>query len=102
MTTITSIKNDIIDGRFTEDELFSLNKLVVAEIKEARNRASRRAIQQLQPGNLAKVTGRLRGDAYYGEVGVVTKVNRTRVQMRFEGNPRLVNIPANVLEPVDE
>jgi uncharacterized small protein (DUF1192 family) len=102
VSDITSIKDSIVDGRFSEEELLDLNHFVVSELKEARARAARRNIHRLKAGGRAKIVGKLRGDAYFGRVGKVVEVKRTRVVMQFEGDLGTVTIPASVLAPADE
>lgn len=94
---LIELKQAVIEADLTEEELLDLNTAVIAELKEVRRRASRRAIVTLQPGDKVRVTGQLRGDALRDEVGEVVKVNRTRVVCRFPNRPGPITIPGSVL-----
>lgn len=102
MADLLAIKNDIIDARLTTEELTTLNRFIVDELKLARSRQARQNIQTLEPGQRAKVVGKLKGDAYLNQTGEIVRVNRTRVVMTFNSDPRQVAIPASVLAPTDE
>lgn len=95
--------SEMVDFVYTlqESELRTLNALVVERLREKRKAQNVAATFSISNGARVKWLGRAGKGIISGHLGTVLEVGRSRVSVRFDGDPRSWRCPASQLEVVD-
>lgn len=95
--------SEMVDFVYTlqETELRTLNALVIDRLRDKRRASDHAATFAVRIGARVKWLGRAGKGIVGGHLGTVLEVGRTRVSVRFDGDPRSWRCPAAQLQVVD-
>ena len=87
--------------KLSGEELLNINKVLVAILKDKQRTEEATLVWDFQVGQKVRMKPRYQSSSPYDAVGVVKKINRTKLNVQFDNGPSW-NIPPTMLDRVEE